>query len=128
MDDKLKDSVTKLIEAARAYGADTSIDTCNSEMEAEDALRTELAAANAEIARHKPIPVSERMPEYIEGKLNYVMLFDSVGDEWEIGRLVKLSSSRYQWSLETGIFWHDDNFSRVTHWTPLPDAPEASHE
>ena len=51
MDDKLKDSVTKLIEAARAYGADTSIDTCNSEMEAEDALRTELAAANAEIAR-----------------------------------------------------------------------------
>jgi hypothetical protein len=83
----------------------------------EDALR-------AELDKRKPIPVSERMPEYIEGKFNYVMLFDSIGDEWEIGRLVKLSSSRYQWSLETGIYWHDDNFGRVTHWMPLPPAPE----
>ena len=126
MDDKLKDSVTKLIEAARAYGADTSIDTCNSEMEAEDALRAELAAANAEIARHNPVPVSERMPDETE----WVLIYDSLAPRWVSGMLVSLSPGRLQWSTIDGYYFHGGNsreFARVTHWMPLPDAPEASH-
>jgi len=85
------------------------------------ALCAELAAANAELAKYQPIPVSERMPD----ERKRVMLFDEIGKQWLVGVLVVLSKdNRYQWETDNGIYWHDFSFSRVTHWLPLPPAPE----
>ena len=78
----------------------------------EDALR-------AELDKRKPIPVSERMPEIHKD----LLLYDSWKDRWTIGYLTKLFTDRYQWTTG-GFYYHDDNFSRVTHWMPLPPAPE----
>ena len=68
----------------------------------------------------KPLPVSERMPE---AQLD-VQIFDGLQERWTIGFLVKLAENRYQWATNEHIYWHDDNFGRVTHWMPLPPAPE----
>jgi hypothetical protein len=70
----------------------------------------------------KPIPVSERMPEEYKG----VLVYDDISKRWYIGKLIVLSITehRYQWTVDVGIYWHSESFSRVTHWMPLPPAPE----
>lgn len=72
----------------------------------------------------KPIPVSEKLPP----AQWYVLFFDSLCGLWTMGFLVELSENRYQWSTSDGEYFHGDNFARITHWMPLPPAPEASDE
>jgi len=79
----------------------------------EDALR-------AELDKRKPIPVSERMPE----ETDWVMLYDNLAQQWMIGMLITLSTHGLQWATVDGYFFHGSNFSRVTHWMPLPEAPD----
>jgi hypothetical protein len=83
----------------------------------EDALRAELAAKDAEIARRKPIPVSERMPKYFDE----VLFYDGIADTWTMGYL-----NKGQWTAIDMLYWHDGDFARVTHWMPLPEPPEVN--
>ena len=76
-------------------------------------LRAELAEARAEVERW--IPVSERLPKWFDE----VMFFDALAETITMGYLHK-----EQWTSIDMLFWHDDNFGRVTHWMPLPPAPE----
>lgn len=85
----------------------------------EDALRAELAAARAEAEKYRPIPVSERMPKYFDE----VLFYDNIADTWTMGYL-----NKGQWTAIDKLYWHGKDFKRVTHWMPLPPAPEAPDE
>lgn len=81
----------------------------------EDALRAELAAARAEAEKYRPIPVSERMPKYFDE----VLFYDNIADTWTMGYL-----NKGQWTAIDMLYWHGKDFKRITHWMPLPPAPE----
>ena len=76
----------------------------------------------APMTKHKPIPVSERMPE--QG--DRVLLYDSWEAEWIGGELTTfgLVWEVSQWTTDHEDYWHGNDFSRVTHWMPLPEAPD----
>lgn len=80
-----------------------------------DALRAELAAARAEAEKYRPIPVSERMPKYFDE----VLFYDNIADTWTMGYL-----NKGQWTAIDMLYWHGKDFKRITHWMPLPPAPE----
>jgi hypothetical protein len=111
---ELTQSDLSAIDTALAAGQVAAKDLAAARLR-EDALR-------AELAKRKPIPVSERMPEEGLG----VMLFDSLPEYWTIGYLYRLSEDRYQWATINRLYLHDDNFARVTHWMPLPEPPEVN--
>lgn len=86
--------------------------------------RAKAAEARAEAAEAKVreleaasrwIPVTERLPENLQ---NVLFLADS-GDVY-MGTHMK---SIRQWA-GYGLYWHDDNYSSITHWQPLPHPPK----
>lgn len=74
----------------------------------------------------RPIPVAERLPPM--GEL--VLLFDLDGapNGWEIGQLAamdELEDGRLEFHFSDGTgAVNYNNKSRVTHWLPMPPAPE----
>lgn len=59
------------------------------------------------------ISVEDRLPEEDEDVLGYV-----------IGRNVDAPAVVFYWSEEEGWFSNGARDLNVTHWQPLPDAPE----
>ena len=114
--------IDKIIEALRiAVIADTG---CTLTAEQCDRLIDALALKDEALAKYKPIPVSERMPDETE----WVLIYDMLQERWVSGMFIHLGGGGLQWATIDGYYFHGDNFSRVTHWMPLPPAPEASHD
>lgn len=80
----------------------------------EDALTAELAALREE---RRWIPVSERLPK--DGV--DVLVVNNFSDLVTVGRH---SASVPQWETLYGYFYHGDLYGEITHWMPLPNAPE----
>lgn len=64
-------------------------------------------------AERRWIPVSERLPEYMER----VLFYGSGEMTVHIGYYVP---ELPQWTAEDGGFYHGKNISLITHWMPLP--------
>jgi len=75
-----------------------------------------------EVDRLKPISIAEQMPPEAE----YVLLYDSLGENWTMGMLIngRSSGAPLEWVSVEGDLWHGNNFCRVTYWMPLPPEPE----
>ena len=116
MSDKIEEMLEELVDAVEEFVYARELGGSASEKErvnkARDAIRAELAEAR-KLA--KAIPVNERMPAFFED----VMFFDAPEKTWTIGYLCG-----EKWTSIDLIIWRGDNFARVTHWMPLPPAPE----
>ncbi len=77
-------------------------------------LQTEFDAMKA---KHRWIPVSERLPEYHER----VVFFGGGEMTTHIGYYVP---ELPQWTAEDGGYYHEKNAAVITHWMPLPEPPE----
>ena len=70
------------------------------------------------------IPVSERLPEPDTGE---VLVWLDGGrcafDEWHTHREDPIGMST-TYTLDMGCMWRDFEFDEITHWQPLPPAPE----
>ena len=72
------------------------------------------------------IPVSERLPEY-----NILVFAIDKYNGTNTAKLVLISELQsdmntvpiMQWEMD-GCYFHDNEFSRVTHWMPLPKLPQ----
>lgn len=89
----------------------------------EAAYRAGLAATPAPAPQW--VPVSERLPEPDSGE---VLVWLTGGrcafDEWHTHREDPIGMSTTH-VLDMGCMWRDYEFEEVTHWMPIPAAPEA---
>jgi hypothetical protein len=72
------------------------------------------------------ISVKDQLPEF--GK--HVLTVTFIGNIY-IGYLFDIGQGSLQWTLSGFIgsaYFHGNNFRAITHWMPLPSAPEESEE
>lgn len=79
----------------------------------------DLALKGLESARPEalPIPTSERLPEYQQNVLLWLVTVDPKNSGWVLGQ---------RSSHEEGKFWDGERYRPmqwITHWKPLPAAP-----
>ena len=70
-------------------------------------------------AAQRWIPVSERLPEIGVRVLFYNSFITNIHKGWYSGD---------EWVSEIGVFYNGDKLKRITHWMPLPSAPESEDE
>lgn len=78
----------------------------------------------------RPIPVSERLPEWIEGgKIAPLLAFGSIVDDekesWHMAACVRSKAGGSWWFEDCNGDGGDDLL--ITHWLPLPPKPEEPH-
>jgi len=77
----------------------------------------------------RPIPVSERLPELIDGTSGDKLLFEMIPEEedyfsgWRIGWLEKRTDG-YHWR----VYGKDNDGFLVTHWLPMPPEPQCQSQ
>jgi len=80
----------------------------------------ELESENARLKdAQRWIPVSERLPEIGVRVLFYNNFIKNIHKGWYSGD---------EWTSDIGIFYNGDKLKRITHWMPLPSAPESEDE
>ena len=77
-------------------------------------LRAELERVKA---KNEWIPCETRLPESNQ-RIEFYVGFERTT---HIGYRREHAT---QWESENGGFWHGSNYSLITHWRPLPTAPE----
>lgn len=70
-----------------------------------------------EDAKPKWISVEDRLPNR---GIN-VLIWDAGGDTIYTADHIQ---NIPQWSTEDGVYFHGSGYDRITHWMPLPEAPE----
>ncbi len=74
--------------------------------------------------RARWVPVTERMPEPDAGEVLVLLTSGMCAfDEWHMHREDPTGMSTIH-TIEMGLMWRDYDFEEITHWMPLPAAPE----
>ena len=93
----------------------------------------ELEAENDQLTAHdaterqddKWIPVSERLPE--DGESVLIAVDSAFAPYCHVYEAFHHSAAT-QWATANGLYFHGVEYARVTHWMPLPEPPEVSHD
>lgn len=82
----------------------------------------QLEAENASLReRTRWIPVSERLPEDgVEVLIAAESVFEPHYHIWKAYHVSHIP----QWTTDNDLYYHHTNYKSITHWMPLPEAPE----
>jgi len=106
---------------ANTYGAESAIK--NAQKYVDDVL-SEFDRLEAIEEARRWIPVSERLPEDNQ----WVIMWNDLLDVAREGRHFS-KDGMHQWESASGIFYNDDShYNHITHWQPLPEAPNEIHD